>query len=88
MLEESLNIQNPDKKKKMQAVDVFAAVISYFKDEIVQSKERKRRILVEDIHWVITVPAIWNLSAKQFMRDAAEKVSFHYKIFDFLSLLS
>jgi hypothetical protein len=28
----------------------------------------------DDIHWVLTVPAIWDLKAKQFMRDAAEKV--------------
>ena len=28
-----------------------------------------------DIEWVLTVPAIWNDPAKQFMRQAAEKVS-------------
>lgn len=28
-----------------------------------------------DIHWVITVPAIWTDGAKQFMREAAQKVS-------------
>jgi hypothetical protein len=32
-------------------------------------------ILPGDIRWVLTVPAIWNDGAKQFMREAAEKVS-------------
>jgi len=27
-----------------------------------------------EIHWVITVPAIWNDAAKQFMTEAAIKV--------------
>lgn len=29
------------------------------------------------VRWVITVPAIWDDSAKQFMREAAEKVSYN-----------
>jgi len=28
----------------------------------------------DEIHWVLTVPAIWNDAAKQFMREAAEAV--------------
>ena len=27
-----------------------------------------------DFHWVITVPAIWNASGKQMMREAAYQV--------------
>ena len=30
----------------------------------------------EEIHWVITVPAIWDDAAKSFMRRAAEEVMF------------
>ena len=29
---------------------------------------------VQDITWVLTVPAIWTDSAKQFMREAAVQV--------------
>lgn len=29
-----------------------------------------------DIRWVLTVPAIWTAPAKQFMREAAQKVPF------------
>ena len=32
-------------------------------------------ITMNDIHWVLTVPAIWSDAAKQFMREAAIKVS-------------
>ena len=35
-------------------------------------------VALEDIQWVITVPAIWRQSAKQFMRHAALQVSLQY----------
>ena len=34
-----------------------------------------QRVEKDDIFWVLTVPAIWNDSAKQFMREAAVNVS-------------
>ncbi|XP_076070819.1 heat shock 70 kDa protein 12A-like isoform X1 [Mytilus galloprovincialis] len=62
---------------RMKAVDVFAAVIKYFKDQLLKYfKDRhddKEYLNNNDIHWVITVPAIWDLKAKQFMKDAALK---------------
>ncbi|CAG2209094.1 unnamed protein product [Mytilus edulis] len=62
---------------RMKAVDVFAAVIKYFKDHLLKHfKDRhddKEYLNNNDIHWVITVPAIWDLKAKQFMKDAALK---------------
>lgn len=36
--------------------------------------------LETDLQWVITVPAIWDLRAKQFMRDAAKKVRFIFEL--------
>ena len=61
----------------MLALDVFAASIRYLKDELL----RRVTIAVKDfrptdVHWVITVPAIWEDSAKQFMREAALGVCF------------
>ena len=61
----------------MKAVDVFAAVISHFQSLLVkmlQTGYGENVFSNDDIHWVLTVPAIWDLKAKQFMRDAAEKV--------------
>lgn len=61
--------------KTMKAVDVFAAVIKFFKESILNrllDGHGGKAFSDKDIHWVLTVPAIWDLKAKQFMRDAAE----------------
>jgi hypothetical protein len=39
------------------------------------SDQSGTRFVNEDVRWVITVPAIWKQSAKQFMREAAYQVS-------------
>ena len=36
--------------------------------------DRLSGLAEDDIHWVLTVPAIWNEPAKQFMREAAVDV--------------
>lgn len=62
--------------KQMKAVDVFSSAITFFKDHLINSVNRRNAgncITVESIRWVLTVPAIWSDSAKQFMRESAEK---------------
>ena len=83
----------------MPAVDVFAAVIQYFKmtlqtllqnstaenldsheetgENFGNNSRSKFEWTFDDVFWVITVPAIWDLRAKQFMRVAAEKVLYY-----------
>ena len=59
----------------MPAQMVFCHGIKFLKDHLVKNLESSHMGLNEgDIHWVLTVPAIWNDSAKQFMREAASKV--------------
>lgn len=53
------------KVKKMKALDVFAALISYIKGKIILN------INIEDIYWMITIP---NIRAEQFIRDAVTMV--------------
>ncbi|CAG2244507.1 unnamed protein product [Mytilus edulis] len=75
-LKETIDVNDGD--KKMKAVDVFAAVIGYFQGLIMNELLKGHGATAfsnDDIHWVLTVPAIWDLKAKQFMRDAAEKVN-------------
>ncbi|XP_052078814.1 heat shock 70 kDa protein 12A-like [Mytilus californianus] len=74
-LEESIKVKNVEKRKKMKAVDVFAAVIGYFRDQLLGDiKDTSEKWFTgKHVQWVITVPAIWDLRAKQFMRDAAKK---------------
>lgn len=62
--------------KELPAVDIFSHAIKYLKDHMINGhKNRGTAIVDSDINWVLTVPAIWDDPAKQFMRKAAEKVN-------------
>lgn len=51
--------------------------IGYLRDKLLETLNiQKSGIKEGDICYVITVPAIWNDNAKQFMREAAMKVIF------------
>ena len=65
----------------MKAICVFSEGICYLKNHLINAlNERNSRndFSVQDILWILTVPAIWNDHAKQFMREAAEKVILQY----------
>ncbi|XP_062582494.1 heat shock 70 kDa protein 12A-like [Saccostrea cucullata] len=62
--------------REMEAMPIFTLSIKYLKDHLM--KEIEKRFLVEeitldDINFILTVPAIWDDSAKMFMREAAVK---------------
>lgn len=60
--------------REMQAVKVFAHAIRYLKDHLLDSLKPKGKIVKnDDILWVLTVPAIWDDTAKLFMRKAAQE---------------
>ena len=66
--------------KRIPAITVFSHGLCYFKTlclkELMEvSFSHEVPVCEEDITWVITVPAIWRQSAKQFMRHAAMQVS-------------
>lgn len=58
---------------QVSAVTVFANALCYFKELFMQElyDQSSSGIVETAIRWVITVPAIWSQSAKQFMRLAA-----------------
>ena len=59
----------------MLAKKVFSESIRFLKEHLMEAlSKRKTLFTVEDIHWVLTVPAIWSDAAKQFMREAATEV--------------
>ena len=65
-----------DKGLTMSALTVFTAGIRYLKDHMHgMFIERNIELREDEIHWVLTVPAIWQDNAKQFMREAAVDVS-------------
>ncbi|KAL4230004.1 Heat shock 70 kDa protein 12A [Mactra antiquata] len=58
--------------KSMKAIDIFSISIKYLKDHLLSMLETRGMTVYEkDILWVLTVPAIWEEPAKQFMREAA-----------------
>ncbi|XP_069128846.1 uncharacterized protein [Argopecten irradians] len=58
--------------ESLPAIQVFAAVIAFFKAKLLDDLNGKGTSFHNsDIHWVLTVPAIWNLKAKQFMKEAS-----------------
>ncbi|CAG2253465.1 unnamed protein product [Mytilus edulis] len=62
--------------KTMKAMVVFAFCIEYIKDKVMERLSQAVNGLDEDdVHWVLTVPAIWNDQARQFMIAASEKAS-------------
>lgn len=65
------------KGKEVPALDLFAHVIRYLTDQMLTNLNRWLHGCTDinkKIHWVLPVPAIWDNSAKQFMREAANQV--------------
>lgn len=58
--------------KKMPALTIFGHSIRYLNEHLLKTVcKQKIGMNQEDIQYVITVPAIWDQKAKQFMRKAA-----------------
>jgi len=61
--------------KRMPAMTIFTMAIRYMKDHLMRAlKKQVPNIEQSDVMFVVTVPAIWNDGAKQFMREAAVAV--------------
>ncbi|CAC5426153.1 unnamed protein product [Mytilus coruscus] len=62
--------------EEMKALDIFAIAIEYLNKQVIGKLNTLERLNVrtQDLHYVITVPAIWDDQEKMFMRKAAEQV--------------
>lgn len=61
----------------MRAIIVFSYSIRYLKDHLLEkllTSNLGDKVTVDDIDFVLTVPAIWDDTAKMFMREAAIQV--------------
>lgn len=73
-LSTSISIKD-DKGEKAPALDLFAHVIRYLRNHLLSVLDTNNTTITnKEIHWVLPVPVIWTNSAKQFMREAANKV--------------
>ncbi|XP_047207897.1 heat shock 70 kDa protein 12A isoform X2 [Girardinichthys multiradiatus] len=61
--------------KRVKALDIFAYALAFFKEQALKelSDQTGSEFDNSSVRWVITVPAIWKMPAKQFMREAAYK---------------
>ncbi|KAK5612154.1 hypothetical protein CRENBAI_024511 [Crenichthys baileyi] len=60
--------------KEMKALQVFTEALKFLKEDAlttIAQHTHGKRFTASDFTWVLTVPAIWDNSAKQFMREAA-----------------
>ncbi|XP_014882501.1 heat shock 70 kDa protein 12A-like, partial [Poecilia latipinna] len=60
--------------REMKALTVFKEALRFLKEDAlktIQQNTEGRNFTASDFTWVLTVPAIWDHSAKQFMREAA-----------------
>ena len=62
----------------VKALDLFSVCLEYLGDKAMEcinaSGQRAKTYESCDVQWVVTVPAIWEPTAKEFMREAAYKV--------------
>lgn len=61
--------------KQVPAHTIFAMSINFLKMEILKSLTKHSGYTIEDVHFIITIPAVWTDAAKQFMREAALEVN-------------
>jgi len=68
--------------KPQLAVDVFAHSLTYMKKHLLRAVSAHLGYdpHPDTVRWVLTVPAIWDENAKQFMREAAYKVSNRFRL--------
>lgn len=61
---------------KLQSLVVVSECIKFLRNDFLKIlHENVNFVELKDIHWVLTVPAIWSDQAKQFMRQAANQVN-------------
>lgn len=58
------------------AVDLFGMALHYLSQRVLaELADQGSEVTPLKVRWVVTVPAIWSHSAKQFIREAAYKVN-------------
>ena len=68
--------------KRLRALDVFSKALEYLKLRALERIHEQSGVeyTAREVRWVVTVPAIWKQTAKQFMREAAYEVGANAKI--------
>lgn len=70
--------------KPLAALEVFSKSLNYMREKVMEMLEEDDTHVTnnkDNIEWIVTVPAIWEEIAKQFVRKAAKKVNITLLIF-------
>lgn len=81
------NLQNEDSDMMLEdvtgkivpAIDVFALSIKALVNHLMYTLTQGTGVTLDDIQWVLTVPAIWTDNLMQFMRTSSEKVCIYFR---------
>lgn len=68
-------ISDESGNKELPISTILRESIRYFFVKALETLAAERGIKLEDVYWVLTVPAIWNDSEKQIMKEAAAMVN-------------
>ena len=70
-----MTVNSMNGAKRFYLVEVIAFVLKHLKAKfnlcMATSRRVRMGVTATDMHWVITVPAIWKPAGKQMMREAA-----------------
>ncbi|KAH3840800.1 heat shock 70 kDa protein 12A-like [Dreissena polymorpha] len=61
--------------KSLPAMTVFSLLVGYIRQQVLSAsggRLQSANLRISDIHWILTIPAMWSDASKQFMREAAE----------------
>ncbi|XP_052068530.1 heat shock 70 kDa protein 12B-like isoform X2 [Mytilus californianus] len=69
------------KGQSLPAIEVFSTAIKALKEHLwtIHIEKNMRDIKMQDIKWVLTIPAIWSAKSKLFMRRCAEMAGIQSK---------
>ena len=70
-----MKIKDETGKKGLPIKTIFRESIGFFKRHALEALCKDNDVRLDDIFWVLTVPAIWSEPAKQLMRVAAIEVN-------------
>ena len=77
-IDENISVED-ETGKQLPALTVFSESIKYLKQSLLdEAINHLSEIVLDDIKWILTVPAIWSDPAKAFMRKAAIEVQWRY----------
>ena len=72
--------------KPMDALTLFSKAVEHLNKMCLEALKEKQQVDKGCMRWVLTIPSMWENFSKEFIRKAAEQVSFFALNKNFLTL--